>query len=89
MAQVCTLCVPMFLSVPWPIEASAGVLPCLMFALAGRQPSRSLRAIKGNLDVRYPLMPMATMAEALLHVVAIMRECFASTASSCWPLGTW
>ena len=77
---------PWFLPAPWPIEASAGVPPCSMSALAGRQPSRSLRAVRGNLDVRYPLMPMATTAEALLHVVAILRECVASTASSCSPL---
>ena len=30
------------------------------------------------MDVRYSLMPMAATAEALLHVVAIMRECIAS-----------
>ena len=62
-------------SAPWQPEASARAPPCLVSVLAGRQPSSSLLECK---DVRQRShgsapMPMATMAESVLHAVAGVR----------------
>ena len=83
----CAICASSWcLFAPWPIEVSAGT-PFLMSALAGRQPSRSLRVIMDKWDVRCSLIPRATMAAAFCgnhHAWLYCLHCSLEQAFGTW-----